>query len=75
MPMAAAAGSAPIVSSTSAGRWAVAEKERVATPACRPVRQAERANVCLNIVAAVTEEGAEGRLGSVRGGEVSLFSE
>lgn len=68
MPTAAGAANPPIVSSTSAGRWAVAEKERVATPACRPARQAERANVCLNIVAAVTEEGAEGRLGSGRGG-------
>ena len=65
----AAAGSAPIVSSTSAGRGAVAEKQRVATPACRPVRQAERANVDLNMVAALTRRGEEGRLGTGREGE------
>jgi len=41
----------PTVSSTSAGLVAVAEKVRAAKLAgCLPVRQAERANVCLNMV-------------------------
>lgn len=43
--------SVPIVSSTSAGRWVVAEKALAALEAVRlPLRQAERARVCRSIV-------------------------
>ena len=39
-----------MVSSTSAGRWAVAEKALEALATCLPLRQADRAKVCRSIV-------------------------